>query len=343
MRGQQRSPDRWPAKSFIDVKDRRAISAAMNILSRLGAVTAFVLAAFAPLSGIEAAQYGSAPEVQIAPQPAPRPALWKVADDDTTIYVFGTIHVLPPGIDWFAGEIRQAFESSQLLVTEVESRDVTEVESRDPQAMQALVIEKAMLKDARSLREMLSEDERVSYEKALLDLGLPPGMFDRFEPWYVSINLSTLPLMQEGYSQDNGVEKLLEARARERSMDRQGLETAEYQLGLFDTLPMEVQKNYLGEIVAQLPELPSKIDEMIEAWKTGEVAKLAELMNEGENDPVMMEVLLIGRNKAWAKWIARRMEQPGTVFLAVGTGHLAGEGNLFRQLAADGIASKRLQ
>jgi len=307
----------------------------MNILSRLCALCLVVLAACTPFASSRAAQSAPPTETQSALQPTTRPALWKIADEDTTIYVFGTIHVLPPGIDWFGGEIQEAFDSSQLLVTEVAERD--------PQTMQALVIDKAMLKGGESLRAMLTEEERAKYEEALANLGLPADMFDRFEPWFVSINLSTLPLLKEGFSPDNGVEKVLENRARERGMVQQGLETAEYQLGLFDALPLDVQKNYLDEILAQLPELHSKIGEMIEAWKAGEVKKLAELMNEGENDPVMMQTLLIDRNKAWAQWIARRMEQPGTVFVSVGTGHLAGEGNLFKQLAADGIASKRLQ
>ena len=47
------------------------------------------------------------------------PALWKVADDDTTVYLFGTIHALPEGKDWYSGTIAKAFDASGELVTEI--------------------------------------------------------------------------------------------------------------------------------------------------------------------------------------------------------------------------------
>lgn len=317
----------------------------MKRLSRLCALVLAALAACQSPSGAHAAPLpeNDAPAEQPAaaepsPPPAVRiatPALWKVADEDTTIYIFGTVHVLPKGIDWFNGKVEKAFDSSQQLVTEIPVGD--------PLDMQALVMDKAMLKDGKTLRALLSDKLRAKYENALKSLGVPLGTFDRFEPWYATIGLSTLPLMQEGFATENGVEKFLHARASERGMAEAGLETAAYQLSLFDTLPIKVQKNYLGEVIAQLPDVRTDLKAMITAWETGDARELARLMNAEETDPVLIQRLLINRNKAWAHWIEERLEQPGTVFLAVGAGHLAGKGSLQEQLAADGIASERIQ
>ena len=271
----------------------------------------------------------------VVPAEQATPALWKIADEDTTIYLFGTIHVLPKGIEWFEGKVASAFAESDFLVTEI-------VEG-DEATMEALVIRKAMLPADQSLRELLPESQRGAYEAALATYNIPPLVFDRFEPWYAAVALSTLPLMKEGFATENGVETQLDAKAKARNMAHQGLETPEYQLGLFDGLPMDVQKSYLSEVVEQLPGIKDDLMAMVNAWKSGNAAELAELMNIEESNPVLVKTLLVDRNKAWAAWIGSRMARPGTVFMAVGAGHLGGPGSVQDQLAIQDVTVERLQ
>ena len=82
---------------------------------------------------------------------------------------------------------------------------------------------------------------------------------------------------------------------------------------------------------------------MVAAWQVGQADRLAQLLNEEEDDPKLRKVLLTGRNKAWAKWLRARLKQPGTVFVAVGAGHLAGKGSVQDQLARRGIKASRVQ
>ncbi len=275
----------------------------------------------------------------IAAEPASglaRPALWRVSDADTTIYLFGTIHALPPGVEWFDGDLAQAFDASSELVTEITETDPTE--------MQSLVMAKAMLPPGQSLRGLLPPSDRSGFETALAAYGLPVGAFDRFEPWYAAIGLSTLPLMQQGYNTANGVEGALDARAKALGHPHSALETAEFQLGLFDALPMDVQKKYLHDVIDGLPKLKDELDQIVRVWSTGDAEKLAALMNEDDgDDPVMLEKLLTGRNRTWAGWIKARMARPGSLFIAVGAGHLAGQGSVQQQLAALGIIAVRVQ
>ena len=263
------------------------------------------------------------------------PALWVVTDKDTTIYLFGTIHALPQGIDWFKGVVADAFAASDTLVTEVAVKDDT--------AMQSLVFKLAALPQGASLREQMLPERRAAYDKALVDFSIQPAMLDHFEPWYAAIALSTLPLMQQGLSPANGVESSLAKEATARKMPQLGLETVEYQLGLFDGLPADVQQRYLGEVIDQLPKLREEIGTIITAWKAGNADELAQLMNFAESDPAFAEIMLTGRNRTWAKYLDDRLDQPGTVFVAVGAGHLAGKGSVQEQLAARGIGTARIQ
>lgn len=272
---------------------------------------------------------------QPAAELPPRPALWKVADADTTIWLFGTVHALPPGISWYQGEVATAFESADELVTEIAETE--------PSAMKAIVLEKALLPTGTSLRSQLAAEDRAKYEAALASLKLPVDAMDRFEPWYAAITLATLPIMRAGFVADNGAENVLETRAGALSHKRGALETAEYQLGLFDSLPTEVQQRYLMTIVTALPELSGDLGRIVEAWKVGDADNLAKLMNENEDDPAVMEALLFQRNRSWADWIKARLDKPGAVFLAVGAGHLAGPGSVQDELSTRGLTPTRVQ
>jgi uncharacterized protein YbaP (TraB family) len=189
----------------------------------------------------------------------------------------------------------------------------------------------------------MSAEQRAAYDKALVAFNIPPAMLDRFEPWYAAIALSTLPLMQQGFSPANGVDTTLQVKASVRKMSQVGLESAEYQLGLFDGLPAEAQQRYLGEVIEQLPNLREQMGAILGAWKAGDADELARLMNFAEDDPAFSEIMLTGRNRHWAEWLDERLDQPGTVFVAVGAGHLAGKGSVQDQLAARGIGAARVQ
>ncbi|MDE2597025.1 MAG: TraB/GumN family protein [Sphingomonadales bacterium] len=277
----------------------------------------------------------------VAAQPRPahaplvQPALWKVADKDTTIWLFGTIHALPRGLPWYKGPVATAFENSDTLVTEIIEKS--------PEEMRPIVVAKAMLPAGQSLRDMLSPDDRAAFEKAVTANAMPVAAFDRYQPWYAAVALATLPLLSSGYDPANGVDAQLSDRATAQNRPHEALETPEYQLGLFGALPIDTQKKYLREVVDNLPKLKGELNGIIAAWKAGNAARLAKLMNEDEDDPVLEEKLLLGRNREWAKWIAARLEKPGKVFIAVGAGHLAGTGSVQDQLRKAGYTVTRVQ
>ena len=280
-------------------------------------------------------QAGAADAEAVVETETGTPALWKVADEDTTIYLFGTVHALPREVVWLNGSITEALGSSDSIVTEI-LMDAS-VEAK----MLQLVGAKAMLPPETTLRSMLDEEQKVTYEAALAKLGMPAAAFDRFEPWYAGMVLTMLPLMQQGYSPDAGVEKILIANAGEK--ERMALETIDFQIGLFDELPQESQIAFLVETAKNVDEIKNQLDAMVAEWLEGDADALAELMNEGLTDKTLAEQLLYSRNRNWANWIDDRLDAPGTVFVAVGAGHLAGEESVQDALEDLGIATQRVQ
>ncbi|MGB3712038.1 MAG: TraB/GumN family protein [Erythrobacter sp.] len=263
------------------------------------------------------------------------PALWKVADEDTTIYLFGTIHILPDEVQWYDAEIAEALTSSDTIVTELK------MDPESERQLQQVGMQMGMYQDGTTLRSVLSEEQTATYEAALAGLGAPPAAFDAFEPWMAGLTITILPLMQQGYDLEAGVDKVLLGKAEGLNAD--ALETAEYQLGLFDTLPQDKQVAYLMEAVEAIPEVKTSIDAMVAEWVEGDADGLAELINEDLGDADLAEALLYTRNANWAEWIETRLDTPGTVFMAVGAGHLAGERSVQAYLAERDIETTRVQ
>ena len=264
------------------------------------------------------------------------PALWKVSDEDTTIYLFGTVHALPKGVEWYKGEISYALGSSDTIVTEIEMDENTNAK------MQQLVTTIGLLPPETPLRSLLNEKQNATYGEAMQKLGLPVGAFDRFEPWFAGINLTMLPLLQQGYSPDTGVEEVLLSNAEGKQ--RGALETIEFQLGIFDQLPQESQITFLTETAGNIDGIKPMLDQMVQEWLEGDADALAELMNNDLSDEVLADRLLYSRNRTWAGWIENRLEStPGTVFIAVGAGHLAGEHSVQADLGELGLAVERVQ
>jgi uncharacterized protein YbaP (TraB family) len=186
----------------------------------------------------------------------------------------------------------------------------------------------------------MSDDQRAAYEEALGKLGLPPAAFDQFKPWTAGITLSIIPLVNAGYNPESGVEKVLEGMAGP-NIERGALETIEYQLQVFDGLPQEKQITFLIETAEQVDNITAYVNQMVTEWMEGDKDALAELMNESLTDPVLAERLLYERNRNWADWIDQRLDQPGTVFIAVGAGHLAGENSVQDYLEDRGVVAVR--
>ncbi len=263
------------------------------------------------------------------------PALWKVADEDTTIYLFGTVHVLPKDVEWYDDTIDKALTSADILVTEIP------MDAGSDAQMQQMTMQKGMLPAGTTLRSLLTPEQTAAYTAAMGKIGIPVEAFDPLKPWMAGLTFTVLPLMQQGYSPETGVEKVLLGKAAGKATG--ALETIEFQLGIFDSMAQDAQVTFMMEAAAGMDEAAPMLDRMVAEWVKGDAEQLAAVMNEGMSDPAVAEALLYSRNANWAEWIDARMDMPGTVFIAVGAGHLAGEKSVQDYLAERGITVTRVK
>lgn len=264
------------------------------------------------------------------------PALWVVKDDDTTIYLFGTVHVLKPGLSWFDEAVKDAFDKSDALMLEM-------VLPEDQAEIQQVMLPLAIDPERTALSSRLDNEQRAAYYAAMDKVGLPATQFDIFEPWFAAVTLSVAPLAKLGYDPEQGAEKQLTRFAKSTGKPIAGFEDLKEQLGFLDRLPADAQLSYLNSVVRDIDKMGPTLDTLVAQWAAGNPEALAETMNESMAEtPEVAEALLFARNARWADQIKTRMDEPGTVFVAVGAGHLAGDRSVQVLLAERGLVAERV-
>lgn len=279
--------------------------------------------------------FGAAP----APQPVVHPALWKLADADTTIWLFGTIHILPAGTNWMDPAIRRAIDNSQSLTLEV-------VLDQDPGKVATILMSMGAAPGLPPLSERVPAEKRAQLAALVKASGVPPTLLDGMKSWAAAVMLTGAALRQIGVdvALSPGVEPQLTTlfRASDRQVD--GLETAEAQLGFFNQLPESAQRAFLVSTLDDPAKARADFHAMLDAWGKGDPAAIEKTFaDDPEFTPALRDLLIRQRDRNWAEELADRMKKPGTVFVAVGAGHLVGPDSVQKMLAARGLKVTRVQ
>ncbi|MGB3839635.1 MAG: TraB/GumN family protein [Rhodanobacter sp.] len=264
------------------------------------------------------------------------PALWVVKDTDTTIYLFGTVHLMPSDASWHDPTLDRAMADSRTLYIELTDDD--------PANMTALVLRYGM--DAtHPLSSQLSQSEAHRLDLLANKLGVPGGMqtLNVMRPWLAALTLAVTPLLKAGLDPEHGVDKQLKAQMSAAGKPVLGLETAEQQIRFLADMPRMIELALLRSTMRDADKGTFRLTELIDAWKAGDVDAIARIGNDDMrlHEPKLYQRLLVQRNQVWATKIAAMLQQPGTVFIAVGAAHLAGPDSVQVQLRKLGISAQR--
>ena len=242
--------------------------------------------------------------------------MWVLSDADTTIYLFGTFHALDERTDWFARSIRAAFDSSD-----------------------ELVLETLVPSDPAELFGVLARHDLVPTPV----VGAP--VIARSGGSFAATARSTMAAGRSvGLSVERGADAVLRRIADAEGKPVDGLESFDFQLGMVKALPAPTATTSTPAPAGPQPEIKQMLLDMRSAWKRGDGSSFAAVLGSLEaQSPATYQRLFVDRNNHWAGWIANRMTRPGTVFVAVGTGHLIGRDSVQHKLARHGYRTTRIR
>lgn len=266
-----------------------------------------------------------------------QPALWVLRDADSTIYLFGTVHLLRPETAWHSPVVDQAFDSADQIWFEIENPD--------DQAAAMPLVQRYGIDMRTPLSSRLNAEEQAQLNTAAEAMGLNGPAFEPMRPWLAALTLSVAPLTKAGYDPQSGVELVLRARALEAGKPIDGLETIEEQLQILAGMPEEAQMDFLRSVLSDYENATVELDRLVEAWAAGDVDTLedigvTQMRAEGEE---FYQALLVRRNANWAGQIDTMMDGEGVIFIAVGSAHLAGDDSVQVLLEQRGYTVERVQ
>ena len=264
------------------------------------------------------------------------PALWLVKDDDTFIYLFGTIHALPDDMDWDDGPVGEAIDKADELVLELSQQEM----SLAPQVMHELMA----AHHSRPIEDRLPPGSREAYHLLVDKFGLSTARLAGMDDWAVALVISAADAEHVGIEPENGVDAKLAETFMRMGKPVAGLETAREQLTIFETLPPDQQRALLENTIVAVSEGNEQLLALVHAWTQGHETAIDEAMQQDMKTLAYLHQMLVtDRNRRWATWVKSRLDAPGTVIVAVGVGHLVGSSSLQAMLGNDGIKTQRIQ
>jgi uncharacterized protein len=295
---------------------------------------ASVCAVAQPASGVAAAP----PAAQASAKQTATPAMWRVKGVHGTVYLFGSVHVMKPEVEWQAGKVKAAFDASDLLYLEIANLD-------DMAAAQPLLMQYG-LDPEHPLSSKLSQEDVAALDSAVKAIGMPgESMIEPMRPWLVSMTLSVLPMVKAGYSPNSGIDMLLLSETKQAKKPVKGFETLEDQVHLMADVPEAEQIAMLHKDLAELEKSTAQMNELVVAWEKGDVEKIGAIDNEelATKYPAVYKRMVVDRNTRWADTLNGVLKDPktGTVFVAVGAAHLAGPDSVIKMLEKDGWKVER--
>jgi uncharacterized protein YbaP (TraB family) len=267
-----------------------------------------------------------------------RPALWELTGKGSTIWLFGTIHALPPHFEWETPLLRATVAKADRLVIEA----VIDRDSGDAAA--------AMMKlgVAAAPQPALAERVPVASRAKLADMakraGVPLATLDRLKTWAAGMVLFGATVTGLGVSAADGVEEQLKADFKAAGKPVEGLETVEQQLGFFDRLSEAQQREFLASVLDDDGNDAADFGKMLGAWSHGDERGIqASFDKDMKATDALQSVLIAERDRRWADTLVERLARPGTTLVAVGAGHLVGPNSVQAMLAKLGYAVKRVE
>lgn len=267
----------------------------------------------------------------------PGPALWRIEDHDTRIWLFGTVHILAQDVEWQRPQIDAALKASKIVYLE------TPVDAAGAGAIAREVARLGALPAGVTLNSLLTPAQRKQLAQTASAVGLDSGSLQRIRPWLVALQISLAGAAAQGQQPEAGVEQALLAHASAHGQELRYFETALEQVRIFADLPQDAELRFLAVTLEQAKEGKDLLAALDKLWLEGDVERLGKMLDADFDSagPLVRAALIDARNARWAVAISKMLDEPGEIFVAVGAGHLTGRDNVIALLESEGLVVTR--
>ncbi len=260
----------------------------------------------------------------------PASVLWSMKGETNTVYLLGSVHFLRPS-EQLPASVDAAYQDAEQLVMEIDMDDL------DPLQAQQLTFELGLLPDGQSLEALLGAATYKNVADYARSLGVEPAVINRLRPWLAALTLVQVQLMKLGLDPNAGIEQRFVARAAQDNKEIHGLETLREQFSIMASLPEAQQRQFLLYSVEDTERAIQEVDELITAWREGDIDRLSALLTEGfEQYPELYRPITVDRNRRWIPPIEALLDDRDDYLVIVGALHLVGKDSVIDLLEQRG-------
>lgn len=259
--------------------------------------------------------------------------LWKVTSGGRVMYLAGSIHALSPDVYPLDPAYQRAFDASGALVEEID------LAQADPLTAAPLIMSKGLFQDGRTFDGVVSKETAALVATHLKDSPFAGALVQSMKPWMAAMILDALEMQQAGMDPNLGLDKHFFDEATAAGKTVIGLETVEYQIDRFDTMPLALQEQLVRSTIADIDAEHKDLTALVAAWRRGDVTSIQRMVLASFTEsPAAYRSLVVERNRNWLPQLDRCLARPAPCFVVVGAAHLVGPDGLLALLKARGYA-----
>jgi uncharacterized protein YbaP (TraB family) len=260
--------------------------------------------------------------------------LWKIEGNDLEqpSYLYGTIHLITEEDFYWPSGTLAAFDASDKVAFEIDMDDMFDM------SKQMSMMSRAFMNDGKILKDFYSSEDYGIVKAHFEEMGIPLFFLERLKPMFLTVFASGDVEFGGDLSGGSGMrsyEMELFDLCQESNKEVSGLETIEFQMSVFDSIPYQVQADMLLETIKSADVEDDSFKMMVDMYRNQDINKMVSSMAEDESIKAYESILLDNRNSNWIPVMSDMMKQ-NSVFFAVGAGHLGGEKGVINLLKKAG-------
>ncbi len=258
-------------------------------------------------------------------------SVWKVSKGSDYLYVAGTVHLLPKSAFPLPAEFATAYKDTDTLVLETKIPEPTDT------ALQTAMLKAMTYSDSRSLSKVLSPEVYKQVSDYFAPYGVQLQQLDSYKPGFIMIQMLALEMMKAQMNGE-GVDSHFDKQAKIDGKPQLYLESVESQISLLANMGEGYEDSFMKMNLEQFGDFKQYFSAMIDAWRTGDMAKLNTLAVEParQMDPKLYQALFVQRNQNWLPQIEKMFGNNSKELVLIGGGHLAGEHSVLALLQQSG-------
>ena len=263
-------------------------------------------------------------------------SVWKVSKGEDTVYVGGTIHILPITEFPLPSQFMTAYEQSDTVILEAKLPDPT-----DAAAQQKMMAAAAY--EGKSLKDTISPETYAALEEYFAPFGAPVEKLAKLKPGFLIAVMSMMEAQRVRMAGE-GVDSYFSQIAKRDSKPMEYLETMEFQLNMLANMGAGEEDRLIHESLAMMPEYKQYLEDIISAWRVGDTQALRDMTVDKmkRESPASFDEMMVQRNKRWISQIEAMFGDEDQELVLVGAGHLVGDDNVLELLEARGYQIEKL-